>query len=78
MLIASTGYLKQLPPKEAFYNRLNGEDIYDEDYGYVQKVWEVFDCKTLKDSHYIHVYLESDVLLQSDVFETFRDLCLEN
>ena len=46
----------QLPPKETFYSKLNGEHISDEDYEYAQKVWEAFDCKTLK--HYHDLYLQ--------------------
>ena len=66
----------QLPPKEAFYSRLSGDNISDEDYEHAQKVWEAFDCKILKDYH--DLYLKSDVILLADVFETFRDLCMTN
>ena len=31
-----------IPPKEAFYSELKLENITDEDYSHVQKVWEVF------------------------------------
>ncbi|VDI48620.1 Hypothetical predicted protein [Mytilus galloprovincialis] len=62
-----------LPPKEAFYSTLSGEDISDEDYTHAQKVWEAFECKTLRDYH--DLYLETDVLLLSDIFENFRDIC---
>ena len=34
-----------LPPKEAFYSNLNLENISDEDYAHVQKVWDVFEIK---------------------------------
>ena len=66
----------QLPPKETFYSKLNDEHISDEDYEHAQKVWEAFDCKTLKDYH--DLYLKSDVIILADVFETFRDLCMTN
>ena len=36
----------KLPPKEAFYSKLNDEDISDEDYEHAQKVWKVFGMKT--------------------------------
>ena len=32
-----------LPDKEAFYSKLNLEDITDKDYEHAQKVWEVFE-----------------------------------
>ena len=65
-----------LPPKEAFYSVLNDSEISIEDYQHAQKVWKTFNMMTLKDYH--DLYLKSDVLLLSDVFENFRDVCLEN
>ena len=34
-----------ISPKEAFYSKLNLEDISDEDYPHIQKVWKVFEIK---------------------------------
>ena len=65
-----------LPSIEDFYSRLNDENISQEDYDHAQNVWKHFDCKTMRDYH--DLYLKSDVLLLADVFENFRDLCLEN
>ena len=65
-----------LPPKEAFHSVLNDSGITDEDYQHAQKVWEIFDMKTMRDYH--DLYLKSDVLLLSDVFENFRDVCISN
>ena len=77
MLTALTGWLKHNHlPRKPFYSKLNNEDISDEDYEHAQKVWEAFDCKTLKDYH--DLYLKSDVLLLADVFETFRGVCMTN
>ena len=36
-----------LPPKEAFYNNLNLEDISDDDYAHVQKVWDISEIKNV-------------------------------
>ena len=65
-----------LPPKEAFHSILNDSDISEEDYIHAQNVWETFKMKTMRDYH--DLYLKSDVLLLSDVFENFRDVCLDN
>ena len=57
----------QLPPKEEFYSKLNDEDISDDDYQHAIRVWNTFKCKSIRDYH--DLYLKSDVLLLSDVFE---------
>ena len=66
----------KLPPKEAFYSRITGEGISDEDYEHAKKVWKVFGMKTLQDYH--DLYNVTDVLLLADVFENFRNVCMEN
>ena len=66
----------KIPPKEAFYSRLTGEGISDEGYEHVKKVWKVFGMKTLQDYH--DLYNVNDVLLLADVFENFRNVCMEN
>ena len=66
----------KLPPKEAFYSRLNDGGISDEDYAHAQKVWKVFKMKYFKDYH--ELYNKVDVLLLADVFENFRNICLKN
>ena len=68
--------LDKLPSKKEFYSKLNDEHIKDEDYERALKVWEVFKCKTFEDYH--DLYLKSDVLLLADVFENFRNRCLEH
>ena len=66
----------KLPPKEAFYSRLDDEDISDKDYTHAIKVWKTFKMKTLQDYH--DLYNKADVLLLADVFENFRDICIKN
>ena len=64
-----------LPDKKAFYSKLNLEDITDKDYEHAQKVWEVFRIKNLGEYH--DLYVQCDTLLLADVFENFRDKCIE-
>ena len=66
---------KQLPPKAHFYNRLSDEDIDDDKYAHAQKVWNTFGIDNLGQFH--DLYVASDVLQLADVFENFRNTCLE-
>ena len=61
--------------KKAFYSNLNLEDISDEDYAHTQKVWGVFEIRNHGD--YLDLYVQSDTLLLADVFENFRNMCLD-
>ena len=51
------------------------EDITDKDYTHAQKVFEEFNLKNLGDYH--DLYVQSDTLLLADVFENFRNKCIE-
>ena len=66
--------------KEAFYSQLSMKGISDRDYIHAVNVWERITPEggrvTLGDYH--DVYLATDVLLLADVFENFRDVCLEH
>ena len=64
-----------LPAKEAFYSNFNIEDISNEDYAHAQKVWDVFKINNLGDYH--DLYVQNDTLLLEDVYENFRNMCLE-
>ena len=66
----------KLLPKEAFYSKLNNEDISDEDYAHAQKVWRMFKMERFQDYH--NLYNKTDVLLLADVFESFRNICIKN
>ena len=64
----------KLPTKEAFYSKLSDLHISNEEYRHAQRVWEAFNCKTMRDYH--DIYNRSDVVLLADVFEAFRKTCL--
>ncbi|XP_025192669.1 uncharacterized protein LOC112592729, partial [Melanaphis sacchari] len=63
-----------LPAKVDFYSLLEESHIKNEDYEHAKIVWIHFDCQTL--GEYSDLYLKIDVLLLTDVFENFRDLCI--
>ena len=63
-----------LPPKKDFYSELNLEHITDKDYNHAQKAFEKY-CTDIGDYHDLHV--QTDTLLLADVFEKFRDKCIE-
>ena len=63
-----------LPPKDAFYSKLNMKGIIDQDYEHAQQVWNIMEKKIL--GCYRDTYLKTDVLLLADVFETFRNMFL--
>ena len=66
----------RLPPIEEFYSRLNMSGISDDDYEHAKNVWEEFKWRNLGEYH--DLYLCTDVTLLSNVFEKFREVCLEN
>ena len=66
--------LRELPNKDQFYNILNDQHITDDEYEHTKKVWDAFTIKTMGDYH--DLYLVSNVLLLTDVFENFRKTCM--
>ena len=61
--------------KEAFYSSLNMKDITDVDHRHAKRVFKSLNNKNLGGYHDLHV--QSDTLLLPDVFENFRDMCIE-
>ena len=64
-----------LPSKESFYINLNIENIDDIDYRHGNNLFKRFKLKNLGEYH--NLYVQSDTLLLADVFENFRNKCLE-
>lgn len=61
---------KQLPGRSMFYNSMTDEHISDDDYAHAQNVWTNFEIKNM--CEYTDLYLKTDVLFLTDVFENFR------
>jgi hypothetical protein len=66
----------ELPSKDAFYSKLDEEDITDEEYERAQNVWASIGCQNFKNYH--DLYVTTDTLLLADVFENFRDVSMTN
>ena len=63
----------RLPKKEDFFSAMNNEHITDEEYQHAQNVWGEFGLSSMGEYH--DLYLKSDILLLTDVFENFRKAC---
>ena len=75
--VSSLDKLKEtsLPPKADFYNSLTDSEISTEEYERANRVWHDLGIKTL--GHYSDVYLKTDIMLLTQVFENFRKTCFE-
>ena len=63
------------PMKHHSYSHLNMEDITDAGFAHAKKVCKDFEIKDLGEYYDLHV--QSDASLLHDVFENFRNMCLE-
>ena len=64
-----------LRDKKDFQSELYLENITDEDYTHAQKVFPELKLKSLGDYH--DLYVQSDTLVLPDMFENFRNKCIE-
>ncbi|CAN7942343.1 unnamed protein product [Ixodes hexagonus] len=64
-----------LPPREAFFNKLNEHNISEEDYQHAAQVYQTFKLRTL--GEYSDLYLQTDCFLRADIFQNFRRWVLE-
>ena len=53
---------------------MSEKDITLDDYKKAKQIWKPSNIKNMGDYH--DLYLKTDVLLLTDVFENFRDMCL--
>ena len=65
-----------LPDINSFYSKLNKSKCDINDYKHAQNVFNKFQCKNILDYH--NIYLKSDVLLLSDIWDNFRNVCFKN
>ena len=61
---------QKLPQQSDFFSRLKNEHVNQEDYNHALKVWETFQCRSIRE--YLELYLVLDVLLLAANVETYR------
>ena len=66
----------EFPQQSDFYNKLKGEELSAKDHARGKELYLEFGCKSLLD--YMLLYVKVDTLLLCDIFEDFRNLCMEN
>ena len=63
-----------LPKQSEFYSLLTDTNISNNKYQHAQNIWNEFKLENMAQCH--DLYLKSDILLLSDVFENIRKTCL--
>ena len=66
----------KLPNKREISISWNMEDISEIGYRHALKVFNKFNIKNVGEYH--DLYVQSDTILLADVFESFRNLCLNS
>ncbi len=67
---------QSLPPIQQFYSSLTNSDITQQQYEHARNVWDTFNIQTI--GSYSDLYLLTDVLILTDVFQNFRAVCSAN
>ena len=62
------------PVKLDFHSHLNMEGITDAEYAHIKRSCKDFEIKNLGECY--DLYVQSDALLLADVFENFRNMCI--
>ena len=65
----------ELPDKSKFFSSLKDSEISERECERAVNVWKLFKIKILGEYH--DLYLKTDVLLLTDVFEKFIKTCLD-
>ena len=65
----------KLPDKDKYYSILNRKGISDDEYNFAKKMWETLKIKNLGQLH--DIYMNTDVMLLADVFESFRTTAMK-
>ena len=64
-----------LPRQIDFYSKLNIQHVTNNDDEHAPKVWDTFNIKDLGEYH--DLYVQADTLLLADIFEKYRETCIE-